>query len=400
MKLIYIANARLPTEKAHGYQICKMCEAFAQNEVEVILFHPQRYQTDIQLKNQTIFQYYSISESFEIRTLNNIDLIVLNLWLPSKIFPFLFLFNSILWALYAVLEAKKEKADLYFTRDLTVAFWLTKLGLPTICEVHTIPKKVTKWFLQQLKNNGNLKLLVVLTSFLKKELIGLGFSDQNIHIAPDSVDLLLFKNLPTKQECRQKLGLPEHRKIIGYIGRFRTMEMEKGIPELVQAMGKLPCFNENEPLLLCVGGPMNTVKNYLELAHKNNIPNNRFQFRDRVANIEVPLWLKACDILTIPWQWNQFSAYYTSPMKLFEYMATGNPIIASDLPSIKEILSHNQNALLCTSGDIQAIADSIKLLLENPEFSDKIAQQALLDVQNNTWYARANKIIQSWQNTV
>lgn len=400
MKLIYIANARLPTEKAHGYQICKMCEAFAQNDVKVTLFHPQRYQTDITLKEKNIFQYYRIAEIFEIRTLNNLDLIVLNKWLPSQIFPFLFLFNSILWALYAVLEAKKENADLYFTRDITVAFWLTKLGLPTICEVHTIPNKLRKWFLQQLKNNCNLKLFVVLTSFLKKELLNLGFSEQQIHIAPDSVDLSMFKDLPTKQECRQKLGLPEHRKIIGYIGRFRTMEMEKGIPELVQAMGKLPCLNGQEPLLLCVGGPMDVVDNYLKLAEQFNVPLERLKFCDRIPNHKVPYWIKTFDLALAPFPNLPHYAYFMSPLKIFEYMAAKIPIITTNLPSLQEVLCDNENALLCEPDNSDAIADSIKLLLENRELAEKIAKQAFLDVQNNTWYARANKIIQSLQNIV
>lgn len=41
MRLLYLANARLPTEKAHGYQICKMCEAFARTGAEITLMYPQ-----------------------------------------------------------------------------------------------------------------------------------------------------------------------------------------------------------------------------------------------------------------------------------------------------------------------------------------------------------------------
>ena len=75
---------------------------------------------------------------------------------------------------------------------------------------------------------------------------------------------------------------------------------------------------------------------------------------------KVPYWMHSCDILTIPWHWNEFSAFHTSPLKLFEYMASDVPIIASDLPSIREILSNGDNAILAK----QARIDVEKLHLE------------------------------------
>ena len=80
--LIYIANARLPTEKAHGYQICKMCEAFAKNGVEVQLWHPYRYQSDRKLREQSVFDYYGIRSSFKVKTLFNWDVVRLQQLFP------------------------------------------------------------------------------------------------------------------------------------------------------------------------------------------------------------------------------------------------------------------------------------------------------------------------------
>ena len=62
--MIYIANARLPTEKAHGYQICKMCETFAENSVDVELWHPARNQTLSELRAKSVFDYYGIRPFF------------------------------------------------------------------------------------------------------------------------------------------------------------------------------------------------------------------------------------------------------------------------------------------------------------------------------------------------
>src|SRR5207245_3905616 len=90
-RLIYIANARLPTEKAYGFQICKMCEAFVRNGVSVLLMHPKRYQPDQTLRQKNIFDYYSISSHFELCTLPNLDIVRLNSFIPGKLFtPFFF----------------------------------------------------------------------------------------------------------------------------------------------------------------------------------------------------------------------------------------------------------------------------------------------------------------------
>lgn len=128
----------------------------------------------------------------------------------------------------------------------------------------------------------------------------MGFSEDKTIVLPDGVDLSLFDNLPSQIECRQRLGLPLDQPIIGYIGRFQTMGMEKGIPELVQAMKYLPSYKGSEPLLLCVGGPMDIVPRYLEIARQEGVPKSRLKFVDRVPNVEVPHWIRALSISAAP----------------------------------------------------------------------------------------------------
>jgi len=112
VKLIYIANARLPTEKAHGYQIVKMCEAFSELGVEVLLLHPHRHQDDQRMSNRTVFEYYELNPSIEIRTLPNPDVLRIERFFPSRSFVWFYFLHSLLWGLYAALKARREAADL------------------------------------------------------------------------------------------------------------------------------------------------------------------------------------------------------------------------------------------------------------------------------------------------
>ncbi|MFQ5931013.1 MAG: glycosyltransferase family 4 protein [Nitrospiraceae bacterium] len=392
-RLVYIANARLPTEKAHGYQITKMCEAFANDGVQVRLLHPRRHQLDPALARSNVYEFYGVPPIFAVSTLSNPDVIRLERVVPGRLFPAVFLSHALTWGLYAAFSARKEKADLYYTRDPTIAYWLVRFGLPTVYEAHVVPSGARRWLLQRIAEKKPLLLVVAITSHIRERLIGMGFAAERVGVFPDGVDLSLFDGLPSKGECRQRLGLPEERAIIGYVGRFRTLEMEKGIPELVEAMADVRPVNGSEPLLLCVGGPMETVPIYLDHARRLGVSEQRLQFVDRVPNREVPYWIRSCDVVTIPWPWTEFSAYFTSPLKLFEYMAADVPIVASDLPSIGEVLRHGENACLVEAGNPRALAEGIDRVLGDDSLSSKLAQHARREASNYTWKQRAERVL-------
>jgi glycosyltransferase involved in cell wall biosynthesis len=87
------------------------------------------------------------------------------------------------------------------------------------------------------------------------------------------------------------------------------------------------------------------------------------------------------------------ASYFTSPLKLFEYMASGKPIVASDLPAIREVLSHNTNSILVPPDNPEALAGGVRYILENPAMGEKIARQAAVDVLSYTWDERTKKIM-------
>jgi glycosyltransferase involved in cell wall biosynthesis len=79
-------------------------------------------------------------------------------------------------------------------------------------------------------------------------------------------------------------------------------------------------------------------------------------------------------------------------LKLFEYMASGRPIVASDLPSIREVLTDDHNALLVEPGNPQALTAAIRRLKADPGLGERLTRQALDDVRQYTWERRAAKL--------
>jgi glycosyltransferase involved in cell wall biosynthesis len=79
-------------------------------------------------------------------------------------------------------------------------------------------------------------------------------------------------------------------------------------------------------------------------------------------------------------------------LKLFEYMASGRPIVASDLPSLREVLADGRNAVLVEPGNPQALTAGIRRIKEDPALAERIARQALEDVRDYTWDRRAERL--------
>jgi glycosyltransferase involved in cell wall biosynthesis len=97
-------------------------------------------------------------------------------------------------------------------------------------------------------------------------------------------------------------------------------------------------------------------------------------------------------VLVLPNPASAISTRFTSPLKLFEYMAAGRPIVASDLPAITEVLRHEKNALLVAPGDPAALAAAVRRLLNDRALADRLAQAALVDAGEYSWDRRGERL--------
>lgn len=395
MKIIYLANLRLPTEKAYGIQIAKMCEAFANGGHEVKLFFPYRKNSTI---SQDIFSYYSVKKNFTTKEIKTVDF-----YFPGFLDKIAFLIKNYFSAKALVKEALKENYDIYYTRDERVAKLLNGEGKNVIFECHRFSNK-RKSFYSYFKNN-DLKT-VAISDGLKEDLVNFGIKDTNILVARDGVDLEEFNIQMTKEDARKILFEKIHnesfgrKKIAVYIGSLYPWKGYNIFSETVFLKTIRELVAENVNYLICIfGGTDMAIKELQEELNRNLHKNSNLipmlSFGGRVPHQIIPIILKAadCAILTGN-ELDLISAKYTSPLKMFEYMASGCPIVTQDLPSFREVLNED-NAVFAKTGDAKDLAQKIAWVFDdnNKELVEKIAKKAREDVENYTWEKRVEKII-------
>ncbi len=376
MRLIYIINTKIPTKKAYGYQICKMCEALAGAGAEVELWMPARKNSI----STNPFSFYGLKKNFKIKTINGFDFLSLFKYL-GKISYWL---HSLSYFLKLATE-KIDKSIIIYTRYPEIAWFFSLKGIKTVFEAHTWPESkifLYKFLLRKVDK------IVVLTQYMKEAFAKHNFPQAKILVSPDAVDLAEFDINISQDQARQTLNLPRNKKIIAYTGRFKTMGMDKGINDILKA---LKILNNPDIIFLAVGGSDEDIKFYQKKAHDLNIA-NQVIFLDSKTQAQLAQYQKAADVLLMPFPKNEHYAYFMSPLKMFEYMVAKRPIIASDLPSIREILNE-QNAAFCQPNDPVTLARSISRVLSNLEISEQIAEKSYQDVQSYSWDKRVERIL-------
>jgi glycosyltransferase involved in cell wall biosynthesis len=360
MKLIYMTNARVPSEKAHGIQTMKMCEAFTRIGYDVELIVPKRRNP---LKEDP-FAFYGIKKIFSLKHLPTIDIV--------GIIPRLGFFIQLLsFLISAKLYLQTKKWDVLYSRDV----FTNLLFKNTYLELHTLPKRINLLHIYLYKKS---KRIIVLTQIMKDSL---GTVNIESIVSPDAVDIKQFSLSLSKNDARKKLLLPKDKKIIMYTGHLYPW---KGVDTLFEA-AKL--FDTNYDFVF-VGG---TKKDIEESRKKTELQTN-ITIKGAVPQSDIPRYLKAADIVVLPNSGKfKISTSYTSPMKLFEYMASGTPMVASDLPSLREVIDE-KSTYFFKADDAISLAHILREALSSKKAIVK-ALHAREVVSKYTWDNRAKRII-------
>ncbi len=205
-------------------------------------------------------------------------------------------------------------------------------------------------------------------------------------VLPSAVDFDAYEKIKkTSVQIRDELSLPKNKTIIGYTGRFKPMGFEKGVSKLIKAIS----FLESDFILCCLGGTTIEIEEYKIIA-KNNSVSNRVIFIPHVSPELVPAYTKSFDILAyVPDGGNDFFEIETSPIKLFEYMAAEKPILVSDLPTIKEVLSDEIAFFVPPGISGQDLAKQISIIFKDQQ---NLLKKASLAKGESLKYAWSNRV--------
>lgn len=362
MRINYISTYSIPSPRAVGVQITNTCQALSEmgNDVELWISKKEK---NFDVGN--VYSYYSLKKNFNIGVVYS-----------SKRFNYSVSTLVYLWKL-----RKKIKPDsvVYSREQLTGLFFK---GF--VFEVHYLPDKVS--FLHKFLWN-RASGFVVLTSFLKERLIKEGFDPDKIHIAHDAVsDVHLLSGL-LKEESRKRVFLPPGRKIIGYVGKYQTpFSGGKGVKELIEAFNKI-----KDATLLLVGIDKRYQEEVWEIVRESGLSEDQVIIIGHVTQDKVVEYMRSSDVLIMNYPWSKYAAYQMSPMKLFEYMAAGRPIVASKLPSILEVVGSKEVHLI-EPDKKEELVSGIRYILDNSEYADSLARSSKEKVKSYTWANRARGI--------
>jgi len=375
MKIYYFSFTRFPSEKAHSLYMAKVCESFADlMPGGVTLVVPRRLGC-VKEKWNT---FYGVKNNFKVIKLPCIDLFYLSNFLRTYTFYlafFSFLFFSFLFTILKV-----TKQSFVITNDALVALALTCVHKKVVYEMHDFPQRSLWLYRSVFKRVWRIQT----NNYQKQKFITKQFDvpKEKMYTAHNGVTITDFDMNLSQEEARKELGLDPHDKIVVYTGRLYDW---KGADILAETAAGLPGIQ----FLFVGGSPSDVISMQTEYLESKNI-----MFMGYKPHQEIPLYQKAADVLVVPNTAKMdISRLHTSPMKIFEYMASQTPIVAANIPSVREILNE-RNSILFIPDKVQSLELSILKAL-NLSVGEKsgLVTKAFVDVQKYSWKKRASRIM-------
>ena len=364
MNIVAIAGSTIPSDTANSLQVMKACQALVQLGHQVTLLVPGIKNTSVNLQ-----AHYGLQTEFPIE------------WLASS--------SRRMFTWNAIRRARALRADLLYSWFPQSAVLGLLSRLPVIFEIHIQPTGLfgPAWHRAFARLPGR-KRLVSITHALVRVLesdFGMHFSADEVVIAPNGVDLERFAALPDPVTARRQIGLRAAPTVMCtghlYAGRGADLflALAKSLPQAH---------------FVWVGGRPEDIAAWKQRAESANI-----SFTGFIPNCDLPLYQAAADVLLMPYSrsimgssGNADSANVASPMKMFEYMATGRAILSADLPVIHEVLN-DKNAVFCEPDDLTSWKSAMETLLIDESRRTALGKQAKHDIQGYTWLSRAERIL-------
>ncbi len=234
-------------------------------------------------------------------------------------------------------------------------------------------------------------LIVVVSDPSKNELLARGVPAERVLVNPNAVDPEYFHPGCGGEQVRKDLGLSPQETVVEFVGTFSQWHgigvLQEGIARLLQK----PQLH-NLTFLLVGQGPLHDeMRAFL----RSEEASGKVIFTGLVPHDRVRNYLDAADILVSPHvPMPDGSPFFGSPTKLFEYMAMGKAIVASNLDQIAKVLNHGATAILSKPGDVHQFVEAVELLANDPHLRDVLGKRArAVAIEKHTWVRNTENVL-------
>lgn len=377
MRILYLSTSYVPSGQASSIQVMRMCEALAEQGHEVTLVvkdNSDRHEGTA----VNDYEFYGVAPVFAVEKMAR----------PS------FKGGGVLFTLgvWRLVWQRRDEVDIVFSRDILGGLVAVRLGLPMIFEAHVVPptEALRRQFSRIIESPG-FRRLIVISQGLKDDLAA-----QNLLPPEEKVVILHDGAKAVVEDTAAEIEVEtaeEQQWQVGYVGQlYRGKGMEVILP-LARAMPDI-CFH-------VVGGEEADLARW-----RAENPADNIIFHGFISPKALNTFYKQFDILLLPPQREVYGSSgqseigrWMSPMKMFEYMSAGKPIVSSDLEVLQEVLTHERNALLARPEVIEDWVSAVRRLQDDPALVKRLGEQARRDlIENYTWSARARLAMQGIMN--
>lgn len=354
-KILYCSYSQIPSATANSIAVLKQCSKLDKiSNLKIILIKGDSKEC------------YS-----DIYNIQKLDIILLPKWAAKH--------NSLGLRIFSAFYAKIHSFDAVYTRDVFISRALNRFRISNYYEMHQLDqksenfdKKYKKCLIAVSKSRFTKKIICI-SNTLKKECINFGIQNSKIQILHSGFDYSNSESKIIGANLISKISFPNTKPLAVYTG---SIAKGKGV-EIIQKMSQLSKnFN-----FLIVGGKKGEISESDNLKH---LPWIQPKY--------IPSILNLADFLIIPTTVQKYK--FHSPLKLFEYLASGKIVVASNIECIREIITHCKNGVLADPQNPASFLEQMRFVSNNPRLAEQIRMNAISSVKEYSWKKRAQNIIE------
>lgn len=387
--VVLVANARMPSQRAQSVQLAQAARGFHRAGARVTLVHAERRDTPSGRPSEEVLAEllasggdHDCATLVAVPCVDWIDRVPRRLqFAPARAQEWTFGRGAAGWV------ARHAQGALVLARDVEVAHRLRARG-GVAWEVHRVPggRLRRRWAAEAMAAGVR---PIAISGGVAEDLGAPDLGARDVAVEHDAVDGGLAEALPSRAEARRTLGLEPDQPVVLYAGGLLRW---KGVDVLVDAAQDPRLAGA----LVLIAGGMDKDTEALR-ARARGAANVRIDgFRPAA---EIPTYLAAADVGVVPNRATpRISSHYTSPLKVFEALGAGLPLVVSDLPSLRDVLDEHTASFVLPE-DPGALAGALSALLDDEALRGARSAAGRARVAHHTWTARAERILRLLQDS-